>query len=1195
MEERRKQEEKRLQEEKKRLDEKRRKEELFRQEELKRQEEQRLQQEQKRKLDEEKRLEEERLKKEEEEKKRKDEEQRKIREENIRKQEEARQQEKQRMLEQTRRLEEQRLEQENLRIEEFQRFQGMRNQGFGSEFLHHNFANPYNIQNPANNTRGIVSQVEDQLGALLGKSNNHDQHKDSFKKGPSSPNHRIRPISPKSVEKKISNKMEQDMGNKVYPVPSATPADQLPGWLPSRDRQRPSHESHHDIKGRDTPQSMAGSDVSHNSAPSGIPNELLDSVLETAKLPVWKPPDGGDQQQSGPGPVVATAGSPAKNISGQSSLSRSPTKPAPVNTEHSDSSFDDLVRHIDSSPSSNVVTSLQQQNRQINSLSNQYDQTSASEAERSDYDNDQLSMGGVDYDDPDEDYPKKLPQKKVPCYKDNDQGSKSSDTRETRRGTKVPCYTEKTEEEFDAGVKPPLSKAGPNLAKQNNNKHPRNRAGKLFGGRKGLKIDQKAIEKVHKNLAGTDFDFEEEFDDDFDSSPKSDIKSLKGFREQTKKAPIYMKETEQIPPVPDFDEDLTSEDRTNNRFPSTKSKGRSKKVTDESVDTSDSHRDEPKEVPKVKISLKKQLKNRAEEDVEEILEKVEKPKPKIPTLKIKIGVRNDSPVSFEGDESDKDKHKKRPKDRAEERIRSIESEEATNQQRVPKLKIKFGAPKSDVDHRDDQNPLEDAEDDPPPLVIRTGTTPKSSPVRQKRTPTQNSKPGTPAAERLDLDSSRLKSSPKSTASVTSTPAANKHKEAFSCSSRLELGDSNSDLQKIFGTGDPLPVVLGESKQKIMVEKSEEEPSELELLALELAGQLEKEKKMKEAEAEAAKREKDGDSFDKKKDFDDDESVAGNSMHHDPKYKFKQLNKPSGDGSNGVQITTPLKLNLAQNSAAAAAGDSNPLRRMRKKELLNQYYGIETVPTPTPAPAPTCNGPTAPSSTCSESKPPPQSSNNHSRDPPVRMGIKMPKAVASVTSVPTRADYQQQLEVQLERKRKREGKDPDYKKGKSGKGGKGNKKNEEDQYKPKIKMPVEDHVEANKEMRKTRGKPPKKCLAVDDSPERDPYESFITSRKKESMKFAEDVLASFDKNEDKPERRRKEKKKRRRDNEDELSQPKEKTPRIVIKFSKNKDQPPRNIPADNNGLIKPPVQKESPEIHQNIPKLKIKKLIEPTTI
>merc|ERR1712129_374331 len=45
----------------------------------------------------------------------------------------------------------------------------------------------------------------------------------------------------------------------------------------------------------------------------------------------------------------------------------------------------------------------------------------------------------------------------------------------------------------------------------------------------------------------------------------------------------------------------------------------------------------------------------------------------------------------------------------------------------------------------------------------------------------------------------------------------------------------------------------------------------------------------------------------------------------------------------------------------------------------------------------------------------------SSDPPPapRPVIKMPKAVASVTSVPTRADYQQQLEANLERKRKRE--------------------------------------------------------------------------------------------------------------------------------------------------------------------------------
>ena len=49
-------------------------------------------------------------------------------------------------------------------------------------------------------------------------------------------------------------------------------------------------------------------------------------------------------------------------------------------------------------------------------------------------------------------------------------------------------------------------------------------------------------------------------------------------------------------------------------------------------------------------------------------------------------------------------------------------------------------------------------------------------------------------------------------------------------------------------------------------------------------------------------------------------------------------------------------------------------------------------------------------------------------------IKMPKAVASITSVPTRADYQPQLEANMERKRKREGKeDPKSKGQKKGKG------------------------------------------------------------------------------------------------------------------------------------------------------------------
>merc|ERR1719225_1365623 len=149
--------------------------------------------------------------------------------------------------------------------------------------------------------------------------------------------------------------------------------------------------------------------------------------------------------------------------------------------------------------------------------------------------------------------------------------------------------------------------------------------------------------------------------------------------------------------------------------------------------------------------------------------------------------------------------------------------------------------------------------------------------------------------------------------------------------------------------------------------------------------------------------------------DEDQEDDDYDFHHDPKYKFKQFNKPSSTGRQTTSPTppTPVKMsNPAQSSGGAV--------RSRKKELLNQYYGIE-LPLPPPA---------APAAM---------------QQPPVSNIIKMPKAVASVTSVPTRADYQQQLEANLERKRKREGKE-DYKKGKgskSGKGGKKGKKNADD--------------------------------------------------------------------------------------------------------------------------------------------------------
>ena len=94
--------------------------------------------------------------------------------------------------------------------------------------------------------------------------------------------------------------------------------------------------------------------------------------------------------------------------------------------------------------------------------------------------------------------------------------------------------------------------------------------------------------------------------------------------------------------------------------------------------------------------------------------------------------------------------------------------------------------------------------------------------------------------------------------------------------------------------------------------------------------------------------------------DPDRSPARMVHHHDPKYKFKQLKQPKYEveGSRNTSSPnppTPVKNNQSHSSAASAA-DSNPLRRMRKKELLNQYYGIELPPQAPPVALPASNGP-----------------------------------------------------------------------------------------------------------------------------------------------------------------------------------------------------------------------------------------------
>ncbi len=185
----------------------------------------------------------------------------------------------------------------------------------------------------------------------------------------------------------------------------------------------------------------------------------------------------------------------------------------------------------------------------------------------------------------------------------------------------------------------------------------------------------------------------------------------------------------------------------------------------------------------------------------------------------------------------------------------------------------------------------------------------------------------------------------------------------------------------------------------------------------------------------------------------------------------------------------------------------------------------------------------------------------------------------------RADYQSQLEANLERKRKRDKGLTDASKPfemgankfqeKSGKKKKGRgKQNDEDiEYKPKTILEASQEEEKKENARKTRGKPPKKCLA--ESPPHD--EMTAGDLKAENMKFAEQIRAQFDKDPGQSGsggNRGKQRKRRRED--DGVAITNAKAPRIVIKFSKGPQEDPlvtehrdhlsvENLSTGRNGL------------------------------
>jgi hypothetical protein len=998
-----------------------------------------------------------------------------------------------------------------------------------------------------------------------------------------------------------------------------------------------------------------------------------------------------------------------------------------------------------------------------------------SEAERSDYDNEQHDKGGVDYDDEDDDDDEddlplgtrrrgaaaaapSAPASKPTATADISSWGQATTTAAakpakelkiklgpppptspsrkvkedvpppapkpevlTKRGTRMPCYREEAEDEPEAQNRRPVSAkvpcykvesqpssgagqpvgGGPTAAKGKLKSGRGGPAARLFGRKAGVKYDKKAFEAVHQKLAGTDFDIEGEFDDDFGDVPKEDgLASLRDFRVASKNKrnesfessdmDLSTANASQIPPLQyDFD-DEGSEDNKSKPPAQTSGRGRGKAAKPKKpVPEPEAKLEKPPVQPKV-IPLKIKNSSTPVPPVDEEAVAL----PKIPKIKIKFSGkpepsllrqvrkedrRNKPPLAETGEEQEKKSLKltiKVPK-------RPVTPERPLNGGDQPPpipqtdnpvvgiegVDVSVGGPGVATTEADDA--LE-----PPTLIVRPM---RNSPAADKalfvaaagRTPVQD-KSGN-AALLLPLekvkDSHVNKSSPGRDAgavkSLESTvagvesgsndlpgflpppalpadPSPRKPKGGSSIDSlaskllakqQTSSTDQASELVAIFGPEEPVNIISDNPPPPPAItaaDRADDGPSELDLLTMELK-KLEREQQQKDESAAAA--DKSATSAEQQQQDLGESAVAAETAavatqrvgveaadprqeeydegahhskihHHQLKYKFKpqQLHpqpaaaaagEPGGRSSSPLSgpsshFQPPVKISLSGSASSAAAAASVVdihMRRMRKKELLNSYLGIEAPPVPLAAAAAVLsNGPV--------------SSHYHhtsevaSREP-VRMNIiKMPKAVASVTSVPTRADYQSQLEANLERKRKREGKEDLGKaKGqKKGKGKQGRLKDDWEPYKPKIKKNADsgEESETKSELRvRTRGKPPKKCLR-EESPERDePLDSF----KKTNLRYAEEIRKQFDlEGQDEAVDvkvggvgadvsggvgglgggRRKDKK-RRLDDEDpskEGLQPKGKSPRIVIKISKNKDLASKVMGKDNNGLTQP---------------------------
>lgn len=116
-----------------------------------------------------------------------------------------------------------------------------------------------------------------------------------------------------------------------------------------------------------------------------------------------------------------------------------------------------------------------------------------------------------------------------------------------------------------------------------------------------------------------------------------------------------------------------------------------------------------------------------------------------------------------------------------------------------------------------------------------------------------------------------------------------------------------------------------------------------------------------------------------------------------KVKIKGPFLDANYSASNAPLPAPPPMQATPPAATINAGvtGTSSLRRMRKKELLRQYWNQDMNTDDLSAPMP----PVAP--------------------PPSRSSITIPKAVASMTSIPTREDYKALIDANMDKKRKKE--------------------------------------------------------------------------------------------------------------------------------------------------------------------------------